>query len=72
MGRPRVYDERVERTLRLPKHLDDRLKRYTRGQPMNPVIEIALAEYLDRQELTTAPGVTGPFDWSTTPTKRPG
>lgn len=66
MARPRVYDERVESTVRLPKPLHDRLKRYVGDRPMNPVIETALTEYLDRQKVAAEQGATGPFDWSTT------
>lgn len=70
MARPRLYDDRVESTVRLPVPLHDRLKRYVRGRPMNPVIELAIAEFLDRQELAAAQGATGPFDWSTAGSQR--
>lgn len=71
MSRPRIYGERRNVTIRLAPELHDRLSRYRGGKPMNPIIEQALVEYLDRMDRKVAPRplATGLVDWSTTPSK---
>lgn len=64
-GRPREFEDRVESTLRLPRPLHDRLKRYLGGKPANPLIERLITDHLEAEEKAAVAdgGVTGPFDW---------